>query len=322
MSRGGVQLVVAAVLVCGAVHAEDLSTRPITMVIPYAAGGPTDAVGRLFAQALTETMRRPIVVENVAGAGGTTGASRVAKSAPDGSQFLFVGSAMTYVQLLYKKPPFNSLSDFTPVALLTQQPLVLVARKDLQANNLQDFVHHLKAIKIASFGSSGAGSSSHLACVRLNIAMGVNATHVPYRGIGVAMQDLIAGRIDYWCDLIPNAVPQVQGGNVKAIAMLSPSRSPVLPDVPTADEQGLPSFEAADWYGLFLPKGAAPPTMQSLHAAANAVLDAPSFRDRLLSLGVEIVAPERRSPDYLASFLKDEIVKWAATIKAAGVTAD
>lgn len=323
MCRYGMQIVLAAILIaCGVARAEDWPTRPITLVVPYPAGGPTDVVGRLFAQQMSETLGRPIVVENIGGAGGMIGASRVAHAAPDGYQVLFVGSAMTNSQLLYKKPLFNSVTDFAPVGLLTRQSLVLIARKDAPFDGLQSFIRYVKANKTASFGSAGTGSSTHLGCVMLNLAIDTNVTHVPYRGVAPAMQDLIGGRIDYYCTLIPDAIPQVQGGAIKGIAMLSRSRSQMLPDLPTADEQGLANFDVADWYGLFLPKGTPASIVQKLHDAAVAALDTPSFRDRLHSLGVEVVAPERRSPEYLASFLKDEIAKWTAPIKASGITVD
>lgn len=324
MSRYVMQIVFASVLIaCGAARAEDWPTRPITLVVPYAAGGPTDVIGRLFAQQMSERLGRQIVIENIAGAGGMTGASRVAHAAPDGYQVLFGGSGnLVYNQILYKQPLFNSVTDFTPVGLLTQQSLVLIARKELPADGLQEFMRYVKANKTASFGSAGAGSSTHLGCVMLNLAIGADVTHVPYRGVATAMQDLIGGRIDYFCDIIQTAVPQVQAGAVKAIAILSPSRSPMLPDLPTADEQGLANLDTANWYGLFVPKGTPSSIVQKLHDTAAAALDTPSFRDRLHSLGVEVVAPDRRSPEYLARFLKDDIAKWTAPIKASGITAD
>src|SRR5262249_26049351 len=205
---------------------------------------------------------------------------------------------------------------------LTEQPLVLIVRKDLPASNLQDFIRYAKANTSLSFGSAGAGSSTHLGCVMLNLAIGVDATHIPYRGAVAAMQDLIGGRLDSSCDIIVTTVPQVQAGAVKAIAILSPSRSPMLPDLPSAQEQGLANFDTANWYGLFLPKDAPAAIVQKLNQAAAAALDTPSFRDRLQSLGVAVVAPERRSPEYLGRFLKDDIAKWTAPIKASGITAD
>jgi tripartite-type tricarboxylate transporter receptor subunit TctC len=324
MRRHRIHIVLAVILaVCGVARADEWPARPITLVVPYAAGGPTDVIGRLFAQQISEGLGRQIVVENIAGAGGMTGANRVANAPPDGYQVLFGGSGnLVFNQVLYKKPLFNSITDFTPVALLTEQSLVLMARKDLPGDGLQDFMQHVKASKNASFGSAGTGSSTHLGCVMLNLAMGVDATHVPYRGNVAVMQDLMSGRIDYFCDIIVTAVPPIQAGSVKAIAILSPSRSPLLPDLRTADEQGLAKLDTANWYGLFLPKGTPSSIVQRLHDTAVAALDAPSLRDRLRGLGVEVVAPERRSPDYLARFLKEDIAKWTAPIKASGITVD
>jgi tripartite-type tricarboxylate transporter receptor subunit TctC len=323
MSRYRLLIVLAAlVIACGAARAQDWPARPVTLVIPYPAGGPTDVVGRLFAQQMSGTLGRPIVVENVAGAGGMTGASRVAHAAPDGYQVLFVGSAMTNSQLLYKKPLFNSVTDLAPVGLLTRQALVLIASKDAPFDDLKTFIRFVKEKPTASFGSAGAGSSTHLGCVMLNLAIDANATHVPYRGVAPAMQDLIGGRIDYFCTLVPDAISQVQGGAIKGIAMLSRTRSQMLPDLPTADQQGLANVDVADWYGLFVPTGTPAAIVQKLHDAAVAALDTSSFKDQLHSLGVEIVAPEQRSPDYLAGFLKNEIAKWAGPIKASGITVD
>lgn len=322
--RYRMQIVLAAVLVtCGAASAQDWPARPLTLVVPYGAGGPTDVIGRLFAQQMSERLNRQIIVENVPGAGGMIGANRVANAPPDGYQVLFGGSGnLVFNQILYKKPLFNSVTDLTPVALLTEQSLVLVARKDLPGDGLQDFMRHVKAMKSASFGSAGVGSSTHLGCVMLNLAMGAKATHVPYRGNVAVMQDLMGGRIDYFCDIIVTAAPHIQAGSVKAIAILSPTRSPMLPDLRTADEQGLAKLDTANWYGLFLPKGTPSSIVQKLHDTALAALDMRSFRDRLRDLGVEVVAPERRSPEYLANFLKDDIAKWTAPIKASGITAE
>jgi tripartite-type tricarboxylate transporter receptor subunit TctC len=213
----------------------------------------------------------------------------------------------------------GSVTDLTPVGLLTEQSLVLIARTDLPANGLQDFIEYVRASSAASFGSAGAGSSSHLGCVMLNLAIGAKVTHVPYRGVAPAVQDLIGGRIDYICDFIQTALPQLEAGAVKAVAILSPSRSSMLPNLRTADEQGLVHFDATNWYGLFLPKGAPSSIVQKLHGAATAALELPSFQERLHGLGVDFVAPDRRSPDYLTRYLKEDIAKWAGPIKASGV---
>jgi tripartite-type tricarboxylate transporter receptor subunit TctC len=316
-------VLIAVVIAVGAARAEEWPIRPIMMVVPYPAGGPTDVVGRLFAQQMSAFLGQAIVVENVAGAGGMIGANRVARAPADGYQILFGGSGnLTFNQTLYRKPQFNSVTDFAPVGLLTEQPLVLIVRKDLAVNNLKELIEYVKTNKNASFGSAGAGSSSHLGCVMLNVAIGAEVTHVPYRGVALAMQDLIGGRIDYICDFVQTALPQIQAGTVKAIAILSPSRSPMRPELPTADEQGLAKFDTANWYGLFAPKGTPTAIVQKLREATGAALDNPSFRDRLHQLGVEPVAINRRSPEYLAHFLKDDIAKWAVPIRASGVTAD
>jgi len=315
-------LALAAVLAAsGAATAEDWPTRPITMVVPFAAGGPTDAVGRVVAQGLGETLGQPVVIENVGGAGGMTGASRVAHASPDGNVVLFGGgSTQIFNQLLYKKPLYNARTDFAPVALLTEQASVLIARKDLPANSLSEFIRQAKQSGAMSFGSSGVGSTTHLACLLLNGAIGAEVTHVPYRGAAPAMQDMIGGRIDYMCDLVPDAVGHIRAGDVKAIAVLAPTRSPILPDVATAAEQGLPGVEANSWYGLFLPKGVADAIVQKLAAAAGAAVDSAAVRERLRGLGVDVVAPERRGSDYLARFIGEEHAKWAAPIRASGIT--
>ena len=319
-----IAVALAAVLLAMApARGQGWPTRPITMVVPNAAGGPTDAVGRVVAQGLSETLGQQVVVENVGGAGGMTGASRVAHAAADGSVFLFGGSSsQIFNQLIYKKPLYNARTDFTPVVLLTEQASVLIARNDLPANSLAEFIHYVKETKTASFGSAGVGSSTHLGCVLLNAAIGADVTHVPYRGAAPAMQDVIGGRIDYMCDLVPDAVAHVRSGDVKAIAMLARSRSPILPEVASADEQGLAGFEASSWYGLFLPKDAPAPIVRKLHDAAVAALETPALRDRLRNLGVEIVAPQRRSSEYLTRFIGEEFAKWSVPIRASGITAN
>ncbi len=304
----------------GSAMAEDWPSRPVTMVIPFAAGGPTDAVGRVVAQALSEALGQQVVVENVGGAGGMTGASRVAHAPPDGSVFLFGGAAsQIFNQLIYKKPLYNARTDFTPVTLLTEQASVLIARKDLSANALPEFMRWLKGAKQASFGSAGVGSTTHLACLLLDGAIGAEATHVPYRGAAPAMQDLVAGRIDYMCDLVPDAVGHIRSRDVKAIALLARTRSAILSDVATADEQGLPGVEANSWYGLFLPNGVPAAIVRRLAAAAGAAADTGVLRERLRGLGVDIVPPARRGSDQLARFIGEEYAKWSVPIRANGI---
>src|SRR3954464_5880047 len=304
--------------------AQTWPTRPVSMVIPFAAGGPTDVLGRVMAQRMTEILGQQVVVENVGGAGGMIGVQRVARADPDGYQFV-LGTVGTHAQnqTLYKKPLYNAATDFLPVALIAEVPLILITRKDFPAANLQEFIAYAKANQAKmTYGSAGPGSATHLGCVLLDAAMGTKIQHVPYRGTGPAMQDLAAGRIDFLCKIVTTALPQIQGGAVKALATLTKARSSVLPDLPTADEQGLTGFEAYTWNAFFLPKGTPEPIAKRLHEATVEAMESPMVKERLGSLGASIVAPERRSPEYLAKFVQSEIEKWAAPIKASGVSVE
>jgi len=312
--------VLFAVGLAAVAKAEDYPSRPITMVIPFAAGGPTDVLGRVVADRMSQLLGQQVVVENVGGAGGMTGVQRVAQSPPDGYT-IALGTVGTHAQnqTLYKRPLYNAATDFTPVALMAQVPLVLIARKDLPVNNLQEFIAYAKANQSKmSFGSAGAGSATHLGCLLLNAAMGVDIQHVPYRGTGPAMQDLAAGRIDYLCEIVTTALPQIQGGTVKPVAMLSLDRSPVLPNLPTANESGLPKFEAYTWNAIFLPKGASREIVNKLQNVIAETMRTPAVKDRLEGLGVMIVPPEKQTPAYLDQFVKSEIEKWAVPIRASG----
>src|SRR6266516_6714600 len=243
---------VASLECIGPALAQDWPTRAVTMVVPFAAGGPADTVARILAPGLSELLGQQVIIENMGGSGGMTGAARVAKAAPDGYQFV-LGNVGTHAanQTFYKTPLYNAATDFAPVMLIAQTPLVLLARKDLPANNLLEFIAYAKANQSnMQFGSGGAGSASHLACVLLNAAIGVTVTHVPYRGATPAMQDLIAGRIDYQCPDTPIAIAQIESKTVKGIAILTRDRSPSLPDQESAHEQGLTTFDASNWFAL------------------------------------------------------------------------
>src|SRR5437870_727949 len=315
---------VASLQCIGPVLSQDWPTRPVTMVVPFAAGGPADTVGRILASSLSELLGQQVIIENVGGSGGMTGSARVAKAAPDGYQFV-LGNVGTHAanQTFYKTPLYNAATDFAPVMLIAQTPLVLLARKDLPANNLKEFIAYAKANQASmQYGSGGAGSASHLACVLLNAAIGINVTHVPYRGAAPAMQDLIAGRIDYQCPDSPIAIPQIESKTVKAIAVLSRDRSGSLPAQASAHEQGLTNFDASNWFALFFPKGASAAIVERLHAAAVATLESAAVRSRMQEIGANVTAPKRRSPDYLQRFIASEIEKWAAPIKASGASID
>jgi tripartite-type tricarboxylate transporter receptor subunit TctC len=301
--------------------AEDWPNRPMTMVAPFAAGGSTDAIARIVAEGLSNQLHQPVIVENVGGAGGMTGTNRVAKAPPDGYQFV-LGNVGTHAQnqTLYKTPLYNAEADFAPVVLIMDQSLVLVARKDFPANSLQEFIAYAKANQSTmQYGSAGVGGSNHLACVLLNVAIGINVMHIPYRSGGQAMQDLLAGRIDYQCPSAPTAMPQIAGNSVKTLAMLSKKRSPSLPDLASAHEQGLTDFDIPSWYALFLPKGTPDSIVRKLNAAAVAAMNTPSMQERLKAVGSDLVGPERRSPEYLAKFVAEEIKKWAGPISTSGV---
>src|SRR5262245_49586270 len=231
-------------------QAQDWPSHPLTMVAPFAAGGSTDAIARIVADGLSSRLHQPVIVENVGGAGGMTGTNRVAKAAPDGYQFV-LGNVGTHAQnqWLYKKPLYNAVMDFAPVALITDQSLVLVARKDFPANNFQEFIAYARANQSKlQYSSAGLGGSQHLACVLFNSAIGIDVTHIPYRSGGQAMQDLLASQVDYQCPSLPTAMPQIAGKTVKAFALLRKNRSPSMPDLPSAHEQGLTDFDIPSWY--------------------------------------------------------------------------
>jgi tripartite-type tricarboxylate transporter receptor subunit TctC len=317
-------LVIASACAARPATAQNWPTRPLALVVPFAAGSASDTVARILSARLSEVLGQHVIIENVGGAGGMTGVARVAKAAPDGYQ-LVLGGIDTFAQnqTLYKRPLYNSLTDFAPVALMVEQPLVLVARNDLPAGNLQAFIAYAKANQSKmQYGSAGVGSGSHLACAQLNAAIGVDITHVPYRGSPPAMQDLIAGRIDYFCALAAAAMPQLGSNSMKAVAVMTRNRSPLLPSLASAHEQGLSEFDSYFWSGIFLPKDTPAAIVQRLHAAAIDTMNTPSVQERLKGVGVTVVTPERRSSDYLKKFVETETEKWAATIKASGVSLD
>jgi putative tricarboxylic transport membrane protein len=279
---------------------------------------------RIQALRMGELLGQSIVVENVGAAAGMLGGQRVAKAEPDGYTLL-IGNTGThaYNQTLYKKPLYNAATDFQPVGLVSESPRILIARKDLPANNVQEFITYLKANeKTAQFGSAGVGSGTHLPCVMLNLALGRNIAHIPYRGEGPVMQDLVGGRIDYMCATIQSGAAQAKQGTVKGIAVMADKRVPIIPDLATTGEQGLPGVEASVWNAFFFPKGTPEPIVRKLNKAMSDTLNDAAIRSKLEELGLEIVPPERRSPEYLAEFLPQEIERWAKPIREAGISAE
>jgi tripartite-type tricarboxylate transporter receptor subunit TctC len=321
-------LIAVALAACfgwtGNAQAQPYPNRPITLIIPFAAGGPTDVLGRTMGQKLGEILGQSVVIENVGGAGGMLGSARVAQAAPDGYTMV-LGTVGTHAQnqSLYKKPLYHSVNDFTPVALIAELPIVLIARKDLPAKDLKEFAGYAKANQATmQFGHAGAGSATHLGCVVVNQALGTNITAVPYAGTGPAMTDLIGGRVDFLCDIITTAKPQIDGGTVKAIATMAKTRSPALANVPTAEEQGVPNMEAYTWNAFFLPKGAPADVVKKLNQATVEAMKDQNVRSKLEGLGAVFVSADRTMPEYLSQFVRSEIEKWAKPIKAAGVSID
>ena len=301
--------------------AQDWPTRPVTMVVTFAAGTAGDVVGRILSGPLGEALGQTVIVDNVPGGGGITGSNRVAKAAPDGYQFL-VGTVGTHAiaPTLYKNPPYDAVTDFTPVGLLIEQPIVLLARKDLPATTLQEFTAYTRIHQGSmQYGSGGTGTANHLACARLNMALGVNVVHVPYRSTS-AMQDLLTGRIDYTCNFLSTSMALIESKEITPIGILTRTRSPISPAIVPLHEQGLTDFEAATWSGFFLPKNTPAVIVQKLNSAASSVVDTPAVQTRLREIGATVVAPERRSPAYLQAFIVSEIKKWAEPIKAANLS--
>jgi tripartite-type tricarboxylate transporter receptor subunit TctC len=299
-------------------------TKPITLVVPFPAGSASDVVARILSPRLGEILEKQVVIENVAGAGGTTGALRVARAAPDGYQVAFgVTGTHSQNQLLYKKPPYDATTDFAPVGLIAEAPYMLITRPDFSATDLKEFIGYAKANQSRlQFGSGGQGSGTHITCLLLNTAIGIEVTHVPYRSTSQAMPDLLAGRIDYLCDPVQTSLPAIQEKTVKAIAALSRERATVLPAVPSAQEQGLTDFDASIWFALFFPKNTPATIIRRLNAALGSTLDTKNVRERLEANGLRLAVPLRRSPDYLSRFVASEIRKYAGPIKASGATLD
>jgi tripartite-type tricarboxylate transporter receptor subunit TctC len=293
------------------------------MINPFAPGGPNDVPARLFAQRMGEILGQSVIVENVGGAGGMNGADRVAKAQPDGYTFL-LGTVGTQAQnqTLYKKPAYDSTKDFISVGLFLEAPLVLVVRKDLPVSSMKEFVAYARAnADKMQFASAGTGSAIHLGCALMNSVTGLNIVHVPYRGSNPAMQDLASGRVDYLCDIVTTAKPQIDGGTVKAIAILNDSRSAALPNVPTAMEQGY-DVKAYTWNAFFLPKGTPEAIVGRLNQAMLETMKTKAVREKLDAVGLKLVSEDRATPAYLDGFVQSEIAKWAVLIKASGISID
>ena len=312
----------ALVLTATSLPASAYPEKPITFIVPFAAGGSTDVVARIMAEHMSRTLGQSIVIESVVGAGGTIGTARVAKAPADGYTVV-VGSLGPNVAAtaMYKSLPYDPIRDFDPVIMSVLQPMVIITRKDLPVANFREFVAYLKTNgDRLNYGSGGVGAQSHLTCAYLNDLVGSKSQHIPFRGSAPSLNALIAGQIDYACNNTTEAVPQIQANTVKPLAIAGARKVTVLPDVPTAAEQGL-KFEAMGWQALFVPKGTPADAVSKLNAAARAAFADPATRKKLVDLGNDLPAEADQTPAAMGRFLKGEIDKWVPVITAAKITA-
>lgn len=315
----GLSALAAAGVAATSAQAQDYPTRNITMIVPFAAGGPTDVIARIVTGHMQQTLGQTIIIENVVGAGGTTASTRAAKAAPDGYT-LITGHMGTHAASvpLYPNLAYHPSKDFEPVGLLAGTPILILARKDFPPKDLKEFITYVKAnTDKLNAAHAGVGSVSYTSCQLLNSVLKINPTGVPFNGTGPAMNALVGGQVDYMCDQIVNAVPQINAGTIKAYAIATPERNPSLPNVPTTAEAGLPKFQAQAWNAMFAPKGTSPAILASLNAAASKALDDETVKKRLLELGSVVPGPAERTPEALAALVKNEIAKWTPVLKPA-----
>jgi tripartite-type tricarboxylate transporter receptor subunit TctC len=319
-----VGMVAALGLTTVAAHAQGtFPARPITMIVPFAAGGPTDVIARIVGDHMSRTLGQQIVIENVAGAGGTTGITRGAQAQPDGYTIM-MGHMGTHgaAPALYPNLRYDPTKDFTPVGLAAGTPIVIVAKKDFQPADLKGFIEYAKAnASKLNAAHAGVGSVSHTTGVLLNSTLGIKPTLVAYRGTGPALNDLMTGTVDYMTDQIVNVAPQIQAGTIKAYAIATPERSPALPNVPTTKEAGLPGYEVSAWNAVFAPKATPKEVAAKLADALDKALDDENTRKRLLELGAVIPSKTERSPQALQKLVESEVARWTPVLKEAGATA-
>ena len=305
----------------GETKAQSYPNRPITIIVPFAAGGPTDILARVIAQQFSTSLGQQVVVENVTGAAGTTGTMRAARATPDGYTLLVGGmSTMSFTPTLYPNLPVSTATGLEPVGIIASAPIVLVVGKQVPANTVKEFAAYVAANgdKVVN-GHAGVGSSSHLACTLLNSRFGAKPVVVPYRGTAAVMNDIVSGQAHYMCDQTTSVMAQVQGGGVKALAVLAQKRSPALPDVPTIAEAGYPGTEMEIWNAVFAPKGTPPEIIKQLSAALIKGIQDPAARSRFAELGAEAPGPDRASPEALAQILAADVEKWGKVIRDAEI---
>jgi len=324
MKKVVLALAAVAGLAATGAQAQNYPTRPITMIVPFAAGGPTDVIARIVTDHMSRTLGQQIVIENVAGAGGTTGITRAAQSQPDGYTIM-MGHMGTHgaAPALYPNLKYDPTKDFAPIGLAAGTPIVIVARKDFPANDLKGFIEYLKTNgQKVNMAHAGVGSVSHSTGIFFNSVVNVKPTMVAYRGTGPALNDLMGNTVDFMTDQIVNVAPQIQGNNIKAFAIATPERSPVLPNVPTTKEAGLDGYEVSAWNAVFAPKGTPPEVVKKLSDALIKSLDDENTKKRLLDLGGVIPSAAERTPEALQKLVESEVARWTPVLQAAGAKAE
>ena len=299
-------------------------SRPVTVIVPFAAGGTTDVIARIIGEHMSRLLGQQLMVENIGGAGGTTGSTRAMRASPDGYT-LVLGNMGTHAAAvaLYPSLAYRPDIDFAPVGMVAGLPVLVTARKELPPRDLKEFSSYAKAnVDKLNMAHAGVGSITHVTCLLLNALIGVNPTMVPFNGAAPAVNALVGGQVDYMCNAIPDVVQQVQGGTLKAYAIGTAARNPALPGVPTGSEAGLPLFQALAWNGLFAPEGTPKPVLDKLTFALDQALDDENTRGHLIELGSEIPEKARRGQEQLAALVKGEVARWTPIIKAALVKAE
>ena len=312
-----------ALIAAAGVSAQDYPNKQVIVVVPFAAGGPTDTLARNLGVTLTNSLKQQIIIDNAVGAGGTIGINKVAKAKNDGYTLLLMHIGMSTSPTLYRKLPYDTLNDFEYIGQVADVPMTLIAKTGLPPDNLKDLIAYIKANKDKlNLGNAGLGAASHLCGLLFMTSIDTQFTQVPYKGTGPAMNDLVGGQVDFMCDQTTNTVPQIKSGNVRVYAATTSARLPSLPEVPTLDEQGVKGFDLVVWNGLFAPRGTPKAALDKLVPALQTAVQDPAFKGRLADLGAEPVPLAKATPDSLRTLLKSEIDKWTPIIRKSGVYAD
>ncbi len=323
MKIRSVFITLATVLASSLAFAQAYPTKPITMVVPFAAGGPTDTVARSVAAIMSKSLGQTVIVENVGGAGGNIGNEKVAKAAPDGYTTLLMHIGISTSPSLYRTLRYNAVTDLDPIGLVTTVPMTIIGKKDFPPNNMKELIAYVKANKDkVSYANAGIGAASHLCGMLFMSSIETDVLTVPYKGTSPAMTDLLGGQVDFMCDQTTNTTSQIKGGKVKVYGVTSKTRVASLPDVPTMDEAGFKGFEVGIWHGFWAPKGTPKPIIDRLNAALNDALNDADLKKKFADLGTAPEPVERRKPEVLRAHLTAEIAKWAPIIKKAGIYAD